>query len=155
MSRLFGFLSVIIVMAIGMYIYSKQIQSTSAEAGATSPQGAINITGVKSDLISIASAERRYFATEGKYASLDDLISTNYITVARQRPPYSYAVELGNGGFRVVATRSGRELRRHARAAVGRREYGIPNVRVGHPPAFRAAQNSHRKVIIAKFSSHE
>jgi hypothetical protein len=107
MSRLFGFLSVIIVMAIGMYIYSKQIQSTSAEAWATSPQGAINITGVKSDLISIASAERRYFATEGKYGSLDDLISSNTITVARQRPPYSYEVELGNGGFRVVATRSG------------------------------------------------
>jgi hypothetical protein len=110
MSRLFGFLSVIIVMAVGMYIYSKQIQSTSAPAGASTPQGAINITGVKSDLITIASAERRYFATEGKYASLDDLISTNYISVARQRPPYSYAVELGSNSFRVVATRSGENL---------------------------------------------
>jgi len=110
MSRLFGFLSVIIVMAIGMYIYSKQIQSTSAEAGASSPQGAINITGVKSDLISIASAERRYFATEGKYASLDELISSNTITVARQRQPYSSSIALGNGGFSVVATRSGQNL---------------------------------------------
>jgi len=110
MSRMFGFISVIIVMAIGMYIYSKQIQSTSAEAGASSPQGAINITGVRSDLVSIASAERRYFATEGKYASFDDLISTNYITVARQRPPYSYTVEVSSGSFRVVATRSGENL---------------------------------------------
>lgn len=107
MGRLFGFLSIVIVMAIGMYIYSKQVQSSSAPAGANTPQGAINITGVKSDLISIASAERRYFASEGKYASLDDLISTNYITVARQRPPYTYAVELNSSGFRVVATRSG------------------------------------------------
>lgn len=107
MSRMFGFLSVVIVLAVGMYLYSKQVQSTSAPAGANTPQGAINITGVKSDLISIASAERRYFASEGKYASLDDLISTNYITVARQRPPYSYAVELSSNGFRVVATRSG------------------------------------------------
>jgi len=104
---MFGFLSVVIVLAVGMYLYSKQVQSTSAPAGANTPQGAINITGVKSDLISIASAERRYFASEGKYASLDDLISTNYITVARQRPPYSYAVELSSNGFRVVATRSG------------------------------------------------
>ncbi len=107
MSRMFGFLSVVIVLAVGMYLYSKQVQSTSAPAGANTPQGAINITGVKSDLISIASAERRYFASEGKYASLDNLISTNYITVARQRPPYSYAVELSSNGFRVVATRSG------------------------------------------------
>ncbi len=104
---MFGFLSVVIVLAVGMYLYSKQVQSTSAPAGANTPQGAINITGVKSDLISIASAERRYFASEGKYASLDNLISTNYITVARQRPPYSYAVELSSNGFRVVATRSG------------------------------------------------
>ncbi|MGP0019829.1 MAG: hypothetical protein ACLPHP_14750 [Candidatus Sulfotelmatobacter sp.] len=110
MSRLFGFLSVIIVMAIGMYIYSKQMQSSSAEAGATNPAGAINITGVKSDLISIASAERRYFATEGKYASLDQLISSNNITVARQRLPYTYSVEISSGGFRVVATRSGENI---------------------------------------------
>jgi hypothetical protein len=107
MGRLFGFLSVVIVMAVGMYIYSRQMQSSSAQAGATNPQGAINITGVKSDLISIASAERRYFATEGKYASLDELISTNNITVARQRPPYSYEVQTSASGFRVVATRSG------------------------------------------------
>ena len=60
MSRLFGFLSVVIVMAIGMYIYSKQVQSSSAPAGANSPQAAINITGVRNDLVSIASAERRY-----------------------------------------------------------------------------------------------
>jgi len=107
MSRVFGFLSVVIVMAIGLYIYSKQVQSTSAAAGASSPQAAINITGVRNDLLSIASAERRYFATEGKYASLDDMIASNYITVARQRPPYTYEVQISSSGFRVVATRTG------------------------------------------------
>ena len=107
MSRIFGFLSVVIVMAIGMYIYSQQVQGASATAGASNPQAAINITGVKSDLISIASAERRYYATEGKYASLLELISTNSVSVARQRPPYSYTVDINPSGFRVVATRAG------------------------------------------------
>ena len=107
MGRIFGFLSVVIVMGVGMYIYTKQMQSTSAAAGANSPKAAITITGVRSDLISIASAERRYLASEGKYASFDELISTNYITVARQRPPYTYSVETSSNGFRVVATRSG------------------------------------------------
>ena len=107
MGRIFGFLSVVIVLAIGMYIFSKQAQSSSAAAGANSPKAAINITGVRSDLISIASSERRYFATEGKYASLEELISANYVTVARQRPPYTYEVETSSTGFRVVATRSG------------------------------------------------
>ncbi|MGC2173590.1 MAG: hypothetical protein WA623_19545, partial [Candidatus Sulfotelmatobacter sp.] len=50
---------------------------------------------------------RQYFASEGKYTSLDELISTQYIAVARQRPPYTYEVQVSPGGFRVVATRSG------------------------------------------------
>jgi hypothetical protein len=107
MRSVFGLLSIVIVMAIGMYIYSRQAQNSSALAGANNPKAAINITGVKSDLVSIASAERRYFATEGKYASFDELISSNTITVARQRPPYTYDVQTSGGGFRVVATRSG------------------------------------------------
>jgi len=107
MGRLFGFLSVVIALGVGMYVYSRQVQSSSAPAGANNPKAAINITGVKSDLISIAAAERRYFASEGKYASLDELISSNYITVARQRPPYTYEVQTSPTGFRVVATRSG------------------------------------------------
>lgn len=107
MGRAFGFLSVIIVMAAGMYIYSRQAQSSSAAAGANSPKAAINITGVRSDLISIATSERRYYATEGKYASFDELVSANYITVARQRPPYTYEVQTSANGFRVVAMRAG------------------------------------------------
>jgi hypothetical protein len=106
MSRLFGFLSVVIVLAIGLYLYSRQVQSSSAPAGANTPKAAITITGVRNDLVSIASAERRYFASEGKYVSLDELISTNYVTVSRQRPPYTYTVQISSGGFRVVATRS-------------------------------------------------
>jgi uncharacterized protein (UPF0333 family) len=109
MGRLFGFLGIVIALAVGMYVYSKQAQSSSAAAGANNPKAAINITAVKSDLISIATTERRYFASEGKYASLDELISANYLTVARQRPPYSYEIQTTSGGFRVVATRSGED----------------------------------------------
>lgn len=106
MGRVFGFLSVVVVLGIGMYIYSRQVSST-APAGVNNPRAAIDITGVRSDLMSIATAERRYFASEGKYASFDDLISNHYITVARQRPPYSYEVQTSSGGFHVVASRSG------------------------------------------------
>ncbi|HEY3974912.1 MAG TPA: hypothetical protein VGM18_18035 [Candidatus Sulfotelmatobacter sp.] len=107
MGRMFGFLGVVMAMAIGMYIYSRQMQSSSAEAGANNPKAAINITGVRSDLISIAQAERRHFAAEGKYVSLDELISNNDISVARQRPPYSYEIETSAGSFKVIATRNG------------------------------------------------
>ena len=106
MGRAFSFLSVVAVLAAGMYIYSRQMQSTSATAGANSPKAAINITAVRSDLLGIASAERQYFASAGKYASFDELVSSHYLTVSRQRPPYTYEIETGSGGFRVVATRS-------------------------------------------------
>jgi hypothetical protein len=105
--RLFSFISIIIVLAAGMYIYSRQAQDSSAAAGASNPKAAINITGVRSDLMTIAQAERGYFALEGKYASLDQLISSRSLTISRERPPYSYEVETSSGGFRVIATRSG------------------------------------------------
>jgi hypothetical protein len=104
---MFGFISVVIVLGVGMYIYFRQAQSSSAEAGANNPRAAINITAVRGDLISIATTERRYYATEGKYASLDELISSNYLTIARQRPPYTYEIQTSSSGFRAVATRSG------------------------------------------------
>lgn len=105
MGRAFGFLGTIIVMAVGMYIYSIQLKDASAPGGASTPTGTANIMGVKNDLISIANAERGYFATQQKYASLDELVSGNYITIARQRPPYTYDVETTSSGFRVTATR--------------------------------------------------
>jgi hypothetical protein len=109
MGRAFGFLSLILGLGIGMYIYSRQLQSTTnpATGAAATPQATINLTGVRMDLTSIAQTERRYFATEGKYGTLDEMIESHYISVARQRPPYSYEVQIGSSGFRVVATRAG------------------------------------------------
>jgi hypothetical protein len=107
MGRIFGFLSLIAAMAVGMYIYAHDAQSSSAAAGVKNPKAAIDVTGVRTDLMTIAQAERGYFALEGKYASLDELISSRSMSVARQRQPYSYDVETSGTGFRVVATRSG------------------------------------------------
>lgn len=105
MGRLFGFVGMVAALAIGMYMYAKQAQAPAAAAGTNNPKAAVNITGVRTDLMNIAQAERGYFATEGKYVSLDELISSRAISISRQRPPYSYEVETAVGGFRVVATR--------------------------------------------------
>jgi hypothetical protein len=105
MGRALGFLGIVIVMAVGMYLYSNQLKEASAPGGAGTPTGTANIVGVKNDLISIANAERAYFATEQKYASLDELTEGKYITIERQRPPYTYDVATTSSGFRVTATR--------------------------------------------------
>ena len=106
MGRVFGFVGTIVTMAIGMYIYSLQVKTLTPGAGSGNPTEVATITGVKNDLIGIANAERAYQATEGKYASLDELISGNYISIKGERPPYIYDVEINSGSFRATATRT-------------------------------------------------
>jgi len=105
--RAFGFLGLVITAAIIMYLYSIQVQGG---AGAGVPGGttmeAPEIAGVKNDLIVIANAERGYFSVEGKYLSLNELISGNYVTMKTERPPYVYDVETSGSTFRVTATRT-------------------------------------------------
>ena len=45
-------------------------------------------------------------ASEGKYASLEQLTSGNYLTIKGERPPYIYDVEVNSGNFRATATRT-------------------------------------------------
>ncbi|MFY9843913.1 MAG: hypothetical protein WA718_23700 [Terriglobales bacterium] len=106
MGRVFGFVGTIVTMAIGMYIYSLQVKTITPGAGSGNPAEVATITGVKNDLIGIANAERGYLASQGKYASLDELTSGNYLTIKNERPPYIYDVEVTAGSFRATATRT-------------------------------------------------
>jgi hypothetical protein len=104
--RLFGFLGLVITLAIGMYIYSLQVKAIDPTSSSAMATDAPLIAGVKNDLIAIGSAERGYLASQGRYASLEELISGNYITISNGRPPYTYDVEVSAGSFRATATRS-------------------------------------------------
>lgn len=106
MGKAFGFISVLVVVAVGLYLYSTQLRSVSAVGGTNNPTGVANIVGVKGDLVGIANAERQFFASEAKYGSLDDLTSGHYLTISGGRPPYTYDVETTASGFQVTATRS-------------------------------------------------
>lgn len=106
MGRAFGFVGTIATLAIGMYIYSVQIKTLSPSTGGGNSEDVATIAGVKNDLIGIANAERGYLASQGKYASLDELISGNYLTIKSERPPYVYDVEITDSSFRAMATRT-------------------------------------------------
>ena len=109
MSRIFGFVGLLLVLGIGAYIYKQQILATAAPGGATAnPHGTVDVIGVKNDLISIANAERRRYALDGKYVSLDDLISNGDISMpAPRRGPFNYSASVDEAGFRITATYSG------------------------------------------------
>ena|SRR5271163_4036822 len=106
MMRAFGFLGTVITLAIGMYIYSLQTKTLGPGLGSGDPAEVALLTGVKNDLIVIANAERGCLAQTGKYGSLDELTSGNYITIKGERPPYVYDVEITSGAFRATATRT-------------------------------------------------
>jgi hypothetical protein len=106
MGRIFGFAGIMLTMAIILYMYSKQVQPVAGSGGVSVGQSAVNITGVKGDLIGIANAERSFFAEQSRYASFDELISGKYLSIRGERPPYTYDVQTTSQGFRVTATRS-------------------------------------------------
>jgi hypothetical protein len=102
----FGLLALLIAMAIGMFIYSRQAQSVSGSAPNANPETTVNVIGVKNDLIAIANAERAFIADQGRYASLDELTSGKYVSVRGERPPYTYGVEDNGSSFRENAETS-------------------------------------------------
>jgi hypothetical protein len=106
MGRLFGFVGTVATLAIGMYIYSLQIKAMGPTAASGNPVEAATIVGVKNDLLAIANAERGYIGVEGRYDSLEELTSGNYVTIQHERPPYIYDVEVSPGSFRATATRT-------------------------------------------------
>jgi len=106
MGRLLGFVGTLATLAIGMYIYSLQVKAIAPGATVADDQSTATITGVKNDLIAIGNAERAHMASQGGYASLDELVSGSYLTIRPERPPYIYDVEADSGGFRATATRT-------------------------------------------------
>ncbi len=109
MGRAFGFISLIIVVGIGAYIYMHQTQSVMS-AGTSNPTATVDLIGVRNDLLAIAQAERSHQASQGAYVSIEALRSQGDLAMTRDnRGPYNYSAEISDGSFRIVATYSGPE----------------------------------------------
>jgi hypothetical protein len=108
--RVLALLLVSSALLLGAYVfYLKKLPTTDSGTAATQ---AISLTGVRSDLLQIAQAERAYVASNGSCAALLDLISSNMLVMSRsERDGYSYSVECSGGEFNAVA--------RHAPAPAG------------------------------------
>jgi hypothetical protein len=108
--RVLALLLVSSALLLGAYVfYLKKLPTTDS---GTTPTQAISLTGVRSDLLQIAQAERAYVASNGSCVALPDLISSNTLAMTRtERDGYSYSVECSNTEFNVIA--------RHAPAPAG------------------------------------
>lgn len=108
MGRSFGFLGILVVLAVGGYLYTRQIKAVSPDNAAHSPQLTIDTVGVRNDLVAMAEAEKRHFALDNKYVSIDELRSSGDISLPRnRRGPYAYDAEVNGASFRITATYDG------------------------------------------------
>ena len=87
----------------GVYLlYLKRMPSS--DPGTASVQ-AVSLTGVRGDLLQIAQAERLNVASNGACVSLDELISSNALSMRRpERDGYTYSVDCSGSGFSVTAS---------------------------------------------------
>jgi hypothetical protein len=108
MGRAAGFICLLIAVGVGLYLYSKSGSSATSAAGTTSAKAAIDVTGVKNDLIAMAEAEKRHFASEGKYVTIEELRSNGDISMAKdRRGDYSYSSDVSSNSFKITASYSG------------------------------------------------
>ena len=115
MGRAFGFILVVTVVAMGGYLYTKQAKSVTSVG--SNPQTTVEVTGVRNDLLAVANAERRYFASNGKYVSLDELRTGGDISVPA-RPNYSYSAQTTESTFKIIAVYSGPDAKAPKRITV-------------------------------------
>src|SRR5262249_2208895 len=111
MGKALGFISLLIVMAVVVYLYMKNSVAVApgAETGAASPRAIIDTTGVKNHLVAFAQGEKRYQATNSKYAPLDELASNGEISISKTRQNYSYEASYSDTDFKITATYHGPE----------------------------------------------
>ena len=96
-------LGLAIVLVIGWFIIKTHF-AQGPEAG-TPPKEIIELVGVKSDLLAIAQAERVCLATNGTYASLEQLEQEGAISFpVVNRRGYNYSAEINDGQhFKIAA----------------------------------------------------
>jgi hypothetical protein len=105
MRSLGSIIGLLVVALIAGLVYKYYLAgSQSNGTGAATPIQTIDIVGVKSDLLSIAQAERAYMAEHGSYASLDLLTSSGALTMAKtSRDGYTYEVQVYEADFHAIA----------------------------------------------------
>jgi len=95
--------SLLVVAALLFGVYFFYLKRMPAEPGVAPPQE-ISLTGVRSDLLQIAQAERGYMALNSRCVSLTELISSNSMSMSRtERDGYVYSIECSGADFTVTA----------------------------------------------------
>ena len=98
--RIFGFLAVLIVLCAGFFIYQRSVEDIPGQ----SPEQLIDTTAIRQRLLTIAQTERQYQATNGKYATLEQLAADDLLPGGTEQRGYTYSAVVSGTGFTITAT---------------------------------------------------
>jgi hypothetical protein len=99
--RIFGILGVVIVLCAGFFIYQRSIDEVSEDG---SPQEQIDTTAIRQRLLTIAQTERQYQASNGKYATLEQLEDDDLLPGGTEQRGYTFTASVRSTGFTITAT---------------------------------------------------
>ena len=99
--RAFGILGVVVVLCAGFYFYQRSIAEVSEEG---SPQEQIDTTAIRQRLLTIGQTERQYQASNGTYATLEQLASDNLLPGGTEQRGYTFTASISATGFTITAT---------------------------------------------------
>jgi hypothetical protein len=96
--------SLLVVAALLFGVYEYYLKKMPTTDSGTAPTQAISLTGVRSDLLQIAQAERGSVATNGHCSSIEELISSGSLSMSKpERDGYTYQVSCSDAQFQVIA----------------------------------------------------
>ena len=98
--RIFGLLGVVIVLCVGFFVY----QRSAEDIPEGSPQQQIDTVAIRQRLLAIAQTERQYQASNGKYATLEQLASESLLPGGTEQRGYTFTADINGTGFRITAT---------------------------------------------------
>ena len=99
--RIFGFLGVLVVLCVGFFVYQRSLSDLPE---GESPMATIDTTAIGQRLRTIAQTERQYHATNGKYATLEQLEEDNLLPGGTEQRGYTFTATISSTGFRITAT---------------------------------------------------
>jgi Tfp pilus assembly protein PilE len=98
--RAFGLIAVIIVLGVGYLVYQRRAADVTQSG---SPLEQVDTTAVRQRLLTIAQTERQYQASNGKYATLEELANENLLPGGTEQRGYTYTAEIRSSGFTITA----------------------------------------------------
>ena len=99
-----GLVILVVAAALLFLVYHFYFENMPSTDQGAAPTEAITLTGIRSDLLEIAQAERSYIALNGRCASLAELLSSSTLPVPHtERDGYAYSVACSSAEFKVTA----------------------------------------------------